>query len=130
MLVLWLQFFHTTKIITSDFYETVVSKNVYLLHHGTTFYPLLVSFHLQVNYRKVRNLQIGVNKLVEKVSINFYYVTQSHAKSVSLHNQHNYLCTCWSLLMLLCTPKQIDLTSIFATTATLLCQCVIVNKRM
>ena len=29
-----------------------------------------------------------------------------------------------------CTPKQIDLTSVFATTATLLCQRAIVNKWM
>ena len=28
------------------------------------FYPLLLSFHLQIVCRKVRNLQIGVDKLV------------------------------------------------------------------
>ena len=35
-----------------------------------SFYPLLVNFHLQIAYRKVRNLQIGVDNLVGKVSIN------------------------------------------------------------
>ena len=50
-------------------------------------YPLLVSFHLQIAFRKVRNFRIGVNKLVGKVLINllcnkFFYI--SH-----LCNQHN-----------------------------------------
>ena len=40
--------------------------SVYPLHHGVSLYPLLLSFHLQ----KGRNLQIGVDKLVGKVSIN------------------------------------------------------------
>ena len=31
--------------------------------HGASFYPLLVSFCLKIVYRKVKNLQIGVNKL-------------------------------------------------------------------
>ena len=35
-----------------------------------SFYLLLVSFHLHITYRKVRNLRIGVNKLVGKVLIN------------------------------------------------------------
>ena len=39
------------------------------MHHDASFYPLLVSFRLHIAYRKVRNLQIGVNKLVGKVSI-------------------------------------------------------------
>ena len=46
------------------FTKIVVPRNVYPLHHGISFYPLLVSFHLQIAYRKVRNLRIGVNKLV------------------------------------------------------------------
>ena len=50
------------------FLETIVPKNVDLLHHDASFYPLLVSFHLQIAYRKVRNFRIGVNKLVGKVS--------------------------------------------------------------
>ena len=48
-------------------------KNVYPLRLGASFYPLLVSFHLQITYRKVRNLQIGVNKLVGKVLINLLH---------------------------------------------------------
>ena len=62
--------------------QTVVLKKVYPQHHDASFYLLLVSFHLQIAYRKVRNLRIGVNKLVGKMSINLmshkvYYVTQS-----------------------------------------------------
>ena len=45
-------------------YKTVVPKNVYPLRHGASFYPLLISFRLQIVYRKVRNSRIGVNKLV------------------------------------------------------------------
>ena len=51
-------------------------KNVYPLRSGASFYPLLISFRLQITYRKVRNLQIGVNKLVGKVSINLLYQAQ------------------------------------------------------
>ena len=39
------------------FNETVVPMNIYPLRHGATFYPLLVSFCLQITHRKVRNLQ-------------------------------------------------------------------------
>ena len=49
--------------------------NVYPLCHGVFFYLLLVSFHLQIAYRKVRNLQIGVDKLVEKVLRNILHHT-------------------------------------------------------
>ena len=38
--------------------------NVYPLHHGVSFHPLLLGFCLQIVYRKVRNLQIGVNNLL------------------------------------------------------------------
>ena len=53
----------------------LVRKKVYPLRHGASFYPFLFSNHLQ----KVRNLQIGVNKLVRKVSINLLH----HAKSAT-----------------------------------------------
>ena len=46
--------------------------------HGTSFYPLLVSFRLQIANRKVRNSQIGINKLVGQVSINLLH----HAKFI------------------------------------------------
>ena len=39
-------------------------KKVYPQHHDASFHPLLVSFHFQIPYRKMRNLRIGVNKLV------------------------------------------------------------------
>ena len=45
--------------------------NIYPLHYGISFYPLLISFHLQITYRKVRNLQIGIDKLVGKMLINW-----------------------------------------------------------
>ena len=35
-----------------------------------SFYPLLLCFYIQITYREVRNLQIGVDKLVGKLSIN------------------------------------------------------------
>ena len=38
-------------------HETVVPKYVYPLCHCASFYASLVSFHLQIAYRKVRNLQ-------------------------------------------------------------------------
>ena len=60
-------------------YGTVVLKNIYPLHHGVSFYPLLLSFHLQIAYIKVRNLQIGVDKLVWMDSINLFW----HAKSAT-----------------------------------------------
>ena len=65
------------------------------------------------------------NKLVGKVLINLL----CHAKFITsrkisrLCNQHNYHVTALS-----CLPKQIDLTSVFVTTAALSCQHVIVNK--
>ena len=59
-------------------------------------YPLLVSFRLQIAYRKAINSWIGVNKLVGEVLINLLH----HAKFIMslkvsrLCNQHNYRCTC------------------------------------
>ena len=95
---------------------------------------LLVSFHLQIAYRKVRNLQISVNKLVQKVSI-IFYITQS-----LLHHENSSTCVisiiidvptvAYAMVSRSCIPKQIDLTSVFVTTAALLCQHVIVNKQM
>ena len=80
--------FHTTKK-SHWIYETVVPMNIYPLHHGVSFYPLLLSFHLPITHRKVRNLRIDVDKFVRKASINF--ITSS-----GLHNQHNYqwICCC------------------------------------
>ena len=50
------------------------------------------SFHLQITYRKVINLQIGVNKLVGKVLINLLHHTKfiMYCKVNHLCNQHNY----------------------------------------
>ena len=64
--------------------------------HSTMVLPFmlykLVSFCLQITYRKVRNLQIGVNKLVGKVSINLLHHTKfiMSCKVSLLCNQHNY----------------------------------------
>ena len=44
--------------------------NAYPIHHDVSFYPLLFSFHLQIAYRTMRNLQISVDKLVGKVLVN------------------------------------------------------------
>ena len=59
--------------MTSGLKKTVVLKNVFPQCHGASLYPLLGSFHLQIAYGKVRNLQIGVNKPVGKVSINLLH---------------------------------------------------------
>ena len=86
-----------------------------------------LAFHLQVNYRKMKN-QTGVNKCITLCKVSY------------LCNQHNYRCACWLWLMpwlvvscQCCTPKQIDLTSVFATTVSLFCQhviaCMHVNKQ-
>ena len=99
-------------------YKTVVMKNIYPLCHGASFYPLLLSFHLQIAHRKVRNLQIDVDKLVGKVLL--------HLLHHCLFNQHNYQCTCYcfchnqQLSCQSCSGKQIDLTSVFVTTVGLL----------
>ena len=44
--------------------------DIYPLCNGVSFYPVLLSFCLQITYRKVINLQIDVDKPVGKVSIN------------------------------------------------------------
>ena len=71
------EFLHAKGNHACWIYKTVVLKNVYPLHHGASFYPLLVSLYLQITYRKVRDLQIGVDKLVGKASINLLPHTKS-----------------------------------------------------
>ena len=91
--------FYTTKVITMD----------YPLHHGVSFHPLLFIFHLQITYRKVRNLKIGVDKLVGKVSIHLLHQQKSAAYIISI---------------------SIKLLKLYITTTALLCKYVIVNKCM
>ena len=72
----------------------------------------------------VKNSRIGVIKLVGKVSINLL----RHAKLI-------VSATCVISIItdapaVSCTPKQIDLQVFFDTTAALLYQHVVVNKRM
>ena len=76
-----------------------VPKNTYPLCHGASFYLLLVSFHHQIVYRKVR-----------KVSINLLHHTKfiTSLKVSHLCNQHSYWCTCCQS----CTTKQIDLQAL------------------
>ena len=50
-------------------YKAVVLMNVYPLHHSVSFYPSLLTFHLQITYRKIRNLQIDVDKLVGDIAV-------------------------------------------------------------
>ena len=75
----------------------------------------VVSFCLQNAYRKVKNLQICVNKLIRKVSLNLL----CHPKFIMSHkvsclcNQHNYLCLLWFSCQI-CTPKQIDLICVLS----------------
>ena len=62
-----------SRCIAPDFLQSKSShvrfalKNIHPLHHGASFYPWLVSFCLQI---AGENLQMGVDKLVGKVSIN------------------------------------------------------------
>ena len=89
-------------------------KKVYPQRHdASSFYPLLVSFHFQIAYRKLRNLRIDINKLIGKVSINLLHHTKfiTSCKVIHFCNHYNY-CTCWFSCQS-CTPKQIDLTSVF-----------------
>ena len=58
--------------------------NIYLLRLGVFFYPLLLSFHFQITYKKVRSLQIGVDKIVRKVSINLLPDPKSAACIISI----------------------------------------------
>ena len=47
-------------------------------------FALLVSIHLQITYSKMKNLQIGVYKLVGKVSINLLHHTKSAVCIISI----------------------------------------------
>ena len=82
-----LVFSHTCQI-----YKTVVLKKVYPQRHDASFYPLLVSFCLQIAYEKVRNLRIGVDKLIGKVSINLLHLTKfiMSRKVSCFYNHHDY----------------------------------------
>ena len=60
-------------------FRKLVLMNIYPLCHGVSFYPLLLSFRLQIAYRKMSN-QISVDKLVEKASINLLH----HEKSTCI----------------------------------------------
>ena len=61
--------FHTIKVIATDLRNCCLEESLFTAHDAS-FYPLLICFHLQIAYRKVRSLQIGVNKLVGKVLVN------------------------------------------------------------
>ena len=106
-------------------YETVVPKNVYPLHHGASFYPLLVSFRLQIAYRKEINSQIGVNKLVGKVSINLLchakFIVPRKGYCVKFYYVSHLISIIIDAPAVSCTPKLIDLQTFVVTTAALLC---------
>ena len=53
--------------------------------HCIMAFSFILYYLFQITYRKVRNLQISVDKLVQKVLINLLSGKVSH-----LHNQHNY----------------------------------------
>ena len=93
---------------------------------------LLLSFHLQIALRKVRNLQIKFDIVEEKVLINYmsckFITTQVVCAISKIINTPAVAYTCYCYKS--CTPKQIDLTNIFVTTAVLLCKHFIANKHM
>ena len=55
--------FHTITVIVSDLRNHCSEKRLSIAP-WSSFYPLLVSFCLQISYGKVINSLIGVNKLV------------------------------------------------------------------
>ena len=57
--------------------------NIYPLCQGASFY-LLLTFHLQIIYRKVRNLQNDVDKLVGKVVLKLLHHAKSAACIISI----------------------------------------------
>ena len=58
--------------------------NVYLLRHGVSFYPSLLTFCLQIAYIKVRNLLIGVKNYVGKVLIDLLRHAKPAACTISI----------------------------------------------
>ena len=61
--------FHTIKAIISDLWNCYSKESL----SAAPWCFLLSNFHFQIAYRNMRNLQIGVNKLVVNVSINFLH---------------------------------------------------------
>ena len=115
--------FYTIKLIVSDL-RNRCSKEHLFNAPWCFLYPLLVSFHLQIAYGKVRNSQIGVNKLVGQVLINLL----CHAKFIA-----SAACVISIIInapAVSCTLNQIDLQEFFVTTAAFLCQRVVANKQM
>ena len=80
VLGVWLQNFYTIMI-----YKTLLLLSQWMfiqcMYHGV---HLLLSFSLQIAYRKVKNLQIGA-KLVGKVSINLLCYSKSVICIISMH---------------------------------------------
>ena len=83
--------FHAIKVIVSDL-QNCCSKESYPLCHAASFYPLLISFRLQIVYKNVKNLRIGGYKVVGKVLINLSHHAKffTSRKISRLCNQHNY----------------------------------------
>ena len=78
----------------------------------------VVSFDLQIAYRKVRNLPIGVNKLVGKVPINLLH----HAKFIMSHKVSPCV-----ISLIINAPSKIDLTSVFVVALLFYFCCLIVS---
>ena len=64
--------------------------------HGVSFYPLLLSFCLQITYKKVRNLQIVGDKLVEMMLINLVHhtVTAFIISTIIIDTEQSVLLVC------------------------------------
>ena len=100
------------------------------IHCVKVFALIFILYYLAVVIKSLTEMWetwelVLIRKLVEKVLINIlsskvYYITQNQP----LCNQHNYQCACRNY-----AHKQINLTSIFVTTAALLCQHLIINNR-
>ena len=81
--------FSTIKVMVSDLRNCCSKESLFTV---PLCLFLLLGFCLQIAYKNVKNLQIGVNKLVGKVPINLLL----HAKLITSHKvsclcyQHNY----------------------------------------
>ena len=101
-------------------HKTDVPKNTYPLRQGASFCPILVSFHIQITYRKVRNLQIGVNKLVGKVPIKLLRLSKSAICIISIIFDAPAIAYTVVIVHVVHLNKYVDLTSIFVTIAVII----------
>ena len=88
-------FFYKTKVISLDLQSKLLLRWMFI--HCSMVFPLLhfIAFIFKSITKRMRNLYIGVDKLVEKMSINLLHYTKINVTQIShLCKQHNYWCAC------------------------------------